>query len=275
MEKLVKLLALFAFIERMSCILILALLLVMTAFSPLGKQKYKIKTIVIDAGHGGHDPGKVGKKFKEKDIALAISLDLGRILKKNLPDVNIVYTRLNDKFVELHRRTEIGNKAKGDLFISIHCNSVSPEIANQITGTETYVMGTHVSKENLEVAKRENSVIKMEQKYTMHYQGFDLDSPESLILLSLNQQVHIENSMKLATKIEKQLKQTAGRKSRGVKQAGFVVLAKTNMPSVLVETGFLSNPNEEIFLASAQGQMLIASAIYRAIKEYKQEVEKR
>lgn len=234
-----------------------------------------ISTIVIDAGHGGKDPGTLGSSAREKDIVLAISLELGRRLKQHIPEAKIVYTRLNDKFVELYRRAEIANENKADLFISIHCNSTPKNMVNRqnIQGTETYVMGLHKSEENLEVAKRENASIYQEVNYEKNYQGFDPDSPQSYILLSLSQQTYLQNSLNLARKIDYQFRTNAKRSSRGVKQAGFVVLSKTAMPSILVECGFLSNPAEEKFLSSTAGQVQMAQAIFLAVKEYKKELD--
>lgn len=232
-------------------------------------RRFKIRTVVIDAGHGGKDPGTVGKTIKEKDVVLKIALKVGEYIEKSLPEVKVIYTRKTDKFIELTERAAVANRNKADLFISIHANA----IANPKTyGTETWVMGLHKSEDNLAVAKRENSVILYEDNYQESYEGFD-NSPESYIMFSLMQNAYLENSLKFADKIEKQFKNKAGRHSRGVKQAGFVVLYKTATPSVLVEAGFLSNETEEKFLGTDTGQDLIASGIYRAFKEYKSEVE--
>ncbi|MCG8474977.1 MAG: N-acetylmuramoyl-L-alanine amidase [Cytophagales bacterium] len=232
--------------------------------------QYKVRRVVIDAGHGGKDPGTSGRNSKEKDITLKIALKLGRIIKQNLKDVEVIYTRQSNKFVELSQRARIANKNKADVFISIHCNGGLPA---QVHGTETYVMGLHTSEENLEVAKRENAVIRMEKNYQTKYEGYDPNSPESHILFSLFTNSHLENSANLAQKIESQFKKRVGRKSRGVKQAGFVVLWQTTMPSVLVEVGFLSNRREEQFLLSEKGQLYIASGLFRAFRDYKSEIE--
>ena len=226
--------------------------------------------MVIDAGHGGHDPGTSGKKLKEKDVALKIALKLGAYIQKNLPDVKVIYTRKTDKYLSLDERAELANKNKADLFICIHANALPGVVAY---GTETYVMGLRMDKSNFEVAKRENSVILMDENYKERYEGFDPESPESYILFAVNQSAYQENSLKFAARIENQFKTKAGRSSRGVKQAGFVVLWKTTMPSVLIETGFLTNEKEEKFLGTDAGQDLIASGIYRAFKEYKAEIE--
>ncbi len=233
-------------------------------------EKYKIKKIVIDAGHGGKDPGALGKKFHEKHITLAIALKLGKYIEVNMKDVEVIYTRDDDTFVELHKRAEIANTNKADLFISIHVNSTK---SKQPRGTSTYVMGLHKSEENLEVALRENSVILDESDYKTKYQGYDPNSPETYIVLSLMQDAYIEQSILLASKVQEQLKKRAGRKDIGVKQAGLIVLYNCTMPSILVETGFISNKEEEKYLISDEGQSFIASAIYRAFKEYKKEIE--
>jgi len=232
-------------------------------------KDFKIRTVVIDAGHGGKDPGTVGKKLKEKDVVLKIALKVGEYIEKNVPDVKVIYTRKTDKFIELHERAAIANRNKADLFISVHANAVGNP---NVYGTETWVMGLHKSEENLEVAKRENSVIVLDENYQEHYDGFD-NSTESYIMMSLAQSAYLESSVKFADRIEKQFKNKVGRTSRGVKQAGFIVLYKTATPSVLVEVGFLSNETEEKFLLTENGQDLMASCIYRAFKEYKSEVE--
>ncbi len=250
-------------------------LLNFTAFPQ--KNDHRVKVVVIDAGHGGKHPGTMSKTTKEKDITLKVALKVGAFIEENIQDVKVVYTRKTDVFIGLDERAKIANDAHADAFISIHANSlpanVSQERRNQIYGTETYVMGLHVSDANFEVAKRENSVILLEENYQEKYAGFDPASPESYILFSLEQSAHLEASLSLASKIENQFGTRAGRKSRGVKQAGFIVLYKTAMPSVLVEIGYISNEKEEKELNDEKVQDYIASAIYRAFKEYKQEVE--
>ncbi len=233
-------------------------------------REFKVSTVVIDAGHGGHDPGTSGKKFKEKDIALSIALKVGNYIDQNVPGVKVIYTRETDVYIALDERAEIANRNKADVFISIHVNSIPN---NTTHGTESWVMGLHRSENNLEVAKRENSVILLDEDYHERYQGFDPNSAESYILFSLTQNAYLESSLRLAGKVENQFKTRVGRNSRGVKQAGFVVLYKTAMPSVLVETGFITNASEEAYIGSEKGQELIASGIYRAFKEYKSEVE--
>lgn len=255
------------------CILTFILLLCFTNSNDLWAQEsYQIKTVVIDAGHGGKDSGCLGASAFEKEITLNVALKLGKYIEDAFPDLNIVFTRTKDVFVELHERSAIANRNEADLFISIHCNSAGRN-HRHVYGTETYVMGLHKSEANLDVAKRENAVIFQEQNYAENYNGFDPNEPSSHILFSLFQNAYREQSILFADKIEKQFAERANRKSRGVKEAGFLVLFNTSAPSVLVESGFLSNRNEEEFLRSTSGQNLIASAIYRAFKEYKTEVE--
>jgi N-acetylmuramoyl-L-alanine amidase len=231
----------------------------------------KIKTIVIDAGHGGKDPGALGRKSKEKDIALAVALKTGHYIEQNLSGVKVVYTRKTDRFVELHRRGKIANDAKADLFISIHCNS-NP--SRKPYGAETYALGVENNRTNANlVAMTENASILLEENQDDIYEGFDPKAEESLINLTLFQSEHREQSLDLANRIQKQFKNRVGRKDRGVHQAGFLVLWKTAMPSVLVELGYLSNSTEEAFLMSTKGQSYLASAIYRAVKEYKKDYE--
>lgn len=231
---------------------------------------YHLKTVVIDAGHGGHDQGCSGKSTLEKDVALGIALKLGAMIEKSCPDVKVIYTRKTDVFVELYERAEIANRNDADLFICIHCNA-NPSSAPY--GTETYVMGLHKTEANLNVAKRENDVILMEDNYNEHYDGYNPNDPASHIIFSLNQHAYMDQSILFASKVEDAF-HSAKRYDRGVKQAGFLVLWKTTMPSVLIETGFLTNPNEEKFLASANGQSTIAKGICDAFVQYKIEMEK-
>jgi len=235
------------------------------------KDKYRINTIVIDPGHGGKDPGALGfSTSREKDIVLKVGLKLGQYLREAFPDVNVIYTREKDVFIELHERAAVANKAQADLFVSIHCNSSQTPSAY---GTEIYVLGLHRTEENLEVAKKENSVIMMEDDYMDHYDGFDPNSSEGLIILSMVQNAHLNQSIDFASRVDSQFAQRVHRKSRGVHQAGFMVLYKTAMPSVLIELGFISNKNEEAYLLSDEGTTYMASAIFRAIKEYKAKAE--
>jgi N-acetylmuramoyl-L-alanine amidase len=230
----------------------------------------KVDIVVIDAGHGGHDNGTHGRLLKEKDLALSIALKVGNYIEKNIPGVKVIYTRKDDRYLALDERADIANKNKADLFICIHANA-NPN--TKAYGTETFVMGLHKDEGNLAIAQRENSVILMDENYEERYEGFNPNSPESYILFALTQSAYQESSLKFAQKVENQFKDRVGRLSRGVKQAGFVVLWRTAMPSVLIETGFLTNSTEEKFLAGEEGQDLIASGIYRAFKEYKNEVE--
>ncbi len=229
-----------------------------------------VRKVVIDAGHGGKDPGAVGKNSKEKDIALAIALKTGNYIKQNLPGVEVIYTRKTDVFVELHKRAEIANKNKADLFISIHCNANK---SSNPYGTETYVMGLHRSQANLEVAKLENAAILKEENYADMYDGFDPNRDEDYITLNLFQNAYLESSLLMATLVQDQFRERVKLKDRGVWQAGFWVLYKIAMPGILIETGFISNPNDEKYLMSDNGQNYIASAIYRAFKDYKLMVE--
>jgi len=230
---------------------------------------FGVKTVCIDPGHGGHDPGCLGSNTQEKHIALAIALKLGKHIEENFPNVKVVYTRKTDIYPELWERAAIANKAKADLFICIHANSGGASAY----GTETYVMGLHKSESNLKVAKRENSSILLEEDYKTKYSDFDPNSPESYIVLAMRQDAFIDQSLNFAAKIQHQFTERVGRRNRGVKQAGFLVLHQTNMPSVLIETGFVTNAEEEKFLMSELGQDYLSSAIYRAFKAYKKELE--
>ena len=250
----------------------MAFMILMGANRAPGPQ-YIVKKIVIDAGHGGHDPGARGSRgSKEKDIALKIALQLGKLVKKHMKDVQVIYTRQDDQFVTLHERAKIANKNNVDLFISIHCNA-TPDRAARVHGTETYTMGLHTSRYNLEVAKRENAVVLLEDSFEENYQGFYPKAPESHILFSLYQNTYNNHSVKLAQKIQQEFKVRLGRKCRGVNQAGFLVLWKTAAPSVLVEAGFITNPKEEKYLNSRYGQARIAESIFRAFRDYKKELE--
>ena len=233
----------------------------------------KLQTIVIDPGHGGKDPGTMGtKRYNkyEKDIALSVSLLLGEYISNTFPEINIIYTRDKDVFLELNERTQIANNSKSDLFISIHCDGFTNSKAS---GASVFVMGMSKLKANLDVAMRENAAIYLEDNYKQKYDGFDPKSIESYIVFNLMQNTHLEQSLQLAEEIDLEFSTKANRKSRGVKQAPFYVISRTNMPSILIECGFLTNPNEEDFLHSALGQDYIASAIFRAFRSYKESVE--
>lgn len=249
----------------------------LTSFDTPNRRDTKIKKVVIDAGHGGKDSGTRGKFSKEKDIALNVALKLGEYIDEYLNDVEVIYTRKEDKFVELEERARIANDSGADVFISIHVNAlpanVSKQRRNEVKGTETYVMGLHKTEGNLQVAKRENAVILLEEDYKERYEDFDPNSPESHILFSLTQSAYQENSLLLAGMIEDQFGSRAGRKSLGVKQAGFWVLWRTSMPSVLVEIGFLTNSKEEKELNDASVQGNLASGVFRAFRDYKNQIE--
>ena len=230
-------------------------------------------TVVIDAGHGGHDPGALGRISKEKTINLNVSLRLGRLIEQGCPDVKVIYTRRKDVFIPLDRRAEIANNAKADLFISIHTNSVAGSRSPR--GASTWTLGLAKSDANLEVAKRENSVILYEDDYRTRYAGFDPNSAESYIIFEFMQDKYMSQSVHLASLVQKEFKQTGGRVDRGVHQAGFLVLKASAMPSILVELGFISNPTEERYLNSEQGINTLARSIYRAFLTYKQEQQQR
>jgi N-acetylmuramoyl-L-alanine amidase len=230
-------------------------------------QNSAIKTVVIDAGHGGHDSGCLGASNYEKHVCLSIALKLGELIKNNFPNVKVIYTRDKDVFVELHERAAIANRNKADLFICIHANSASPSAY----GAETYVLGLHKSESQKQVAERENSIVKLEQDKGARYKNIDL-SPDALIAIQLQMSVYLDQSISFAEKLQSEFK-ALGRHDRGVRQAGFLVLHQTTMPSVLIETGFLTNPNEEKFLGSKDGQTQMANAIYRAFKRHKNKLE--
>jgi len=228
--------------------------------------------IVIDAGHGGRDPGALGSYSKEKNITLPIALKTGEYIEKNISNAKVLYTRKNDVFMDIWERAEFANKNKADLFVSIHVNWAKYK---SIHGTETFAMGLAKDQENLEVAMKENEVILLEDDYTTKYEGFDPKSPESYIMFTLIQNIYLSQSTDLASKIQSQYKERVNRIDRGVKQAGFVVLFMTTMPSVLTEIGFITNVAEEKFLNSNQGQDYIASAIFRACRDYITEIDKK
>ena len=230
----------------------------------------KTFVVVLDAGHGGHDSGNRGNGYYEKTIALKIALGIGKILEKH-QDIRVLYTRKSDKFVKLVDRANIANKADADLFISIHCDSFT---SSRAFGAGTFVLGLHANQRNYEIAKRENSVIFYEEDYEKNYDGFDPNNPESVISLTLMQETYSNQSIEAAAIIQKSFVNNLGRKDRTVKQAGFVVLKYTYMPSVLVETGFLTNKREGAYLNSKKGQNEMATAIAKAIVNYKNELEK-
>ena len=227
--------------------------------------------VVIDAGHGGHDPGAIGKTAKEKNINLSVALKVGNLIKRNCDDVKVIYTRSKDVFIPLARRAEIANNAKADLFISIHTNA----LANSRTarGASTWTLGLAKSDANLEVAQRENSVILYESDYQTRYAGFNPNSAESYIIFEFMQDKYMEQSVHLASLMQKQFRHTCKRADRGVHQAGFLVLKESAMPSILIELGFISTPEEERFLSSEAGASTMAKGIYHAFLNYKREQE--
>lgn len=230
----------------------------------------KVRTVVLDAGHGGHDTGALGKNSREKDITLAIVLKLRDYIRDNMKDVKVILTRDDDTFVELYRRAKIANEKKADLFISVHCNSTP---SSSVYGVESFVMGLHKSDANLAVAKAENAAILLEEDYVEKYDGFDPNSPEGNIFFSMMQNAFLDKSLEFAGKVQHQLVDNLHMNNRGVKQAGFLVLYKTAMPGVLIETGFISNAKDEKFLLSEKGQDQMAEAIYKALLDYKNHIE--
>ena len=257
------------------CLLILFFLFNVTldvSSSAENSKDEKKRVIVIDAGHGGKDPGALGSISREKDIALAIALKTGEYIQKYIKNVTVIYTRKDDSFVELRDRPKIANKANADLFISIHANWAK---SKSVMGAETYVMGPAKDQANLEVAMTENAVMLREEDYSTKYEGFDPKSSESYIMFSLTQKVFQEQSTDLATKIQAQFRDRVNRNDRDVKQAGFWVLYNTKMPSVLVETGFITNPAEEKYLVSKEGQDYLASSIFRACRDYLNSIDSR
>lgn len=246
-------------------------MLVMMLFVLITNIGAKEFTLVIDAGHGGHDTGAPGKFSKEKDINLKTALTFGKYVEKNCPDVKVIYTRKKDVFVELKDRAGIANKAKADLFISIHTDAL--ENNNVAKGMTTYTLGMHRAKDNLDVAKRENSVILIEKNYQETYQGFDPNSAESYIIFEFMQDKNMQRSVDLATFIQNNTCQAANRPSRGVKQAGFLVLRETSMPSCLVELGFITTPTEEKLLNDDATIDNIAKGIYNAFIAYKKKYD--
>ena len=245
---------------------------ILTIFVLLAVMAYAAKaktfTLVIDAGHGGHDAGAIGAITKEKTINLNVALAFGRLVEQNCKDVKVIYTRKTDVFVPLHTRADIANKAKADLFISIHTNALPKKRISR--GIETYTLGMHRAADNLDVAKRENSVILIEKDYKQRYQGFDPNSSESYIMFEFIQDHNMAQSVELAKLVQKRTCATAGRQNKGVKQAGFLVLRETSMPSCLIELGFISTPDEEQFLHSDNGVEKLGRGIYQAFVDYYQ-----
>lgn len=251
---------------------LLSLCLTLVVALPFSAFAEKQFTLVIDAGHGGKDAGAVGKKAKEKTINLNVALAFGKLVKEKCPEVKVIYTRSTDKFVSLKERAAIANRNNADLFVSIHTNAVPK--GKKVYGTETFTLGIARAEENLEVAKRENSVITYEEDYAETYAGFDPNSPESYIIFEFMQDRYMEQSVDLARCIQEQYTSHAGRQNKGVKQAGFLVLRETSMPSVLTELGFISTPAEENYLNSERGQRQLAQSLYNGFATYYKKVTK-
>lgn len=241
--------------------------MVLVTMSLKTPNRENLNVVVIDAGHGGKDPGAANGK--EKRISLAIALKLGSKIEANYPNVKVIYTRDKDVFIPLHERAAIANRNKADLFISVHCNANN---TSSVKGTETYVMGLHKSQENLDLAKNENSSILFEDNYTKSYKGYNPSSPLAHIMLANYQNAFMNQSLNFAAKVEKNMVKV-GHKSRGVKQAGFIVIWETTMPSVLIEAGYLTNSSDLSFLSSTDGQNKISVAIFKAFEEYKKQIE--
>lgn len=226
--------------------------------------------VVIDAGHGGKDSGAVGKTAREKDIVLDVAKQLAARINREMPGVKAILTRDSDRFISLQRRADIANDNKGDLFISIHANSVKePSKRNKVSGVQVYTLGLDKSQNNLSVAMRENSVMELESNYTTTYKGFDPSSAESYIIFELNQNAHLKQSLAFASIVQRRLVRDAGRRDAGVRQDGFWVLWATSMPAVLIELDFICNPTQEAFLNSTAGRKKCADAIFNAIREYR------
>ena len=249
--------------KKIIIILTLLISFALTAQSAAGRKF----TLVIDAGHGGHDAGALGAKSKEKDINLNVALAFGRYVEANCPDVKVVYTRKTDVFIPLHERADIANRNKADLFISVHTNALpGGHIAR---GLETYTLGMHRAKDNLDVARRENSVILVEKDYKQRYEGFDPKSSESYIMFEFMQDKNMAKSVELAKMVQRNVCNTANRPDKGVKQAGFLVLRETSMPSCLIELGFITTPDEETLLNDAARIDQMGKGIYQAFAQYK------
>lgn len=260
------------FNKRLVLVFYFAILLVgLAATSTLKAQDTRF-TVVLDAGHGGHDPGAIGAISREKDINLAVTLDLGAIIEQKFKDVKVVYSRKTDKYLTLQERADVVNDHHADLFICVHTNSAPSPSAY---GAESFTLGLAKTKANLDVAMRENSVITLEENYKTKYQGFDPRSVDSYIMFEFMQDKYIDRSVQFASTIQKQFHSFCNRSDRGVRQAGFWVLHRSACPSVLVEVGFISNPAEERYLSSEQGQTEMATAIFNAFVEYKRDHDKK
>lgn len=260
--------------EKTYILLILIPFLLMGFVEISFAQRNQTFTVVLDPGHGGKDPGALGAISKEKDIVLSVAKKLGKKINANHSDVKVVYTRSTDKFIPLNERPRIAHKENGQLFISLHCNALDRRRKSP-QGVETYILGLHRSEDNLEVAKKENSVIEYEDNYETKYQGFNPNEPESYIIFEFMSNKFLEQSLNFATLTQHELVNGAKRTNRNVRQAGFLVLREIGMPSVLIELGYISNPAEERYLNSTQGQNALVNSIYNAFTEYKKEYDKR
>ncbi|MCF0177684.1 MAG: N-acetylmuramoyl-L-alanine amidase [Bacteroidales bacterium] len=264
--------------RNLQYIIVSALFAALFIFAPATVQAQQsgvtLKTVVIDAGHGGKDPGAVSldKKLQEKTVVLDVALTLGNLIKKNHPEVNVIYTRDKDVYVELNKRTDIANKNHADLFISIHCNSV-PKNSKAPSGCETFVMGMNKSESNMAVCRTENSVILLEDDYTATYQGYNPDDPESFIFFNLMQNAYFEQSLIMADLCQQHLKKSPIPTNRGIKQGGLLVLWRTTMPSVLVELGFVTNQSDRNVLSSKEKRTQLATQLYKAFSDFKNQYE--
>ncbi|MFD0798536.1 N-acetylmuramoyl-L-alanine amidase [Maribacter chungangensis] len=257
-------------IKSLLSIFFLAFSLLLFSFTPFYSQTESVDpfVVVLDAGHGGHDPGNLGNGYLEKNIALNIVLKVGKLLEEH-KDIKVIYTRKDDTFIDLFVRGEIANKANADLFVSVHCDSHTSDAH----GAGTFVLGLHANEQNFEIAKKENSVIYLEDNYETRYADYDINSPESVIGLTIMQEEFLDQSIALAKMIQDNFSDKLKRNNRKVKQAGFIVLHQTFMPSVLVETGFLTNKNEGAYLNSGKGQAEMGTAIADAILKYRDAVK--
>lgn len=254
--------------QTLSYIYFLCLLCIPFFSRPAAAQGKSEFVVVLDPGHGGNDPGAIGRRSREKNINLSIALKVGELIRQHHADTRVIFTRNKDVFIPLHKRAEIANNAKADLFISIHTNSIARN-KHIVHGVETYTLGLHKTEENLEVAKKENAVILIEEDYQQRYAGFNPNSAESYIIFEFMQDKNMEQSVNMAQLVQREFRTTASRRDKGVHQAGFLVLRETSMPSILIEVGYISNPTEENFLISEKGQDKLAKSIYNAFVSYK------
>lgn len=262
----------FNFFRSWPAILLIFVGLVHFELAAQEPDNYSVRTVVLDAGHGGKDSGALGKNSKEKDVTLPLALKVGALIAQEFPEIRVAYTRQTDTFIGLRDRSEFANNQHADLFISIHCNSFKK---NTVHGVETYVMGLRRSKTNLDIALRENAVITYEDDYQTKYEGYDPNSEESFIIFSMIQNLYLDQSLAFADLVQSQLLRDTPFDDRGVKQDIFWVLVGTTMPSILVEVGFISNQNDEEYITSDDGQNTIAKSIFEAFKAYKLDVDRK